>query len=86
MKCLNFLLKLLLGIVVVDVAVPKETHKRRLDWSVSLVYYERELVLQQPNMSPRRVKKTQSYRKRPYLYTARTRAQRSVLLEDQSLN
>ena len=83
---LNFFLELLLGIPVVDVIAPKETQEGRLGWSVSLVYCQRELELKQPNIGPRMVTKTQSYRERPYLYTARTRAQGYVPCADQSLN
>ena len=82
---MNFVLEVLLGIAIMNV-VCKETQEGRLGWSVSLFYYKREQELKQPNISPRRVTKTHSYRERPYLYTARTRAQGSVSYTDQLLN
>ena len=86
LKYLDFFLELLLMIAVLNVIAPKETQEGRLGWSVSLIYYQRELVFKQPNMVPRRVTKTESYRERPYLYRARTRAQGPIPYADQSLN
>ena len=86
LKYFNFCLKLLMGIAVIDVVAPKETQEGTLGWSVSLVYSGRELVLKPPNMGPRRVTKTHSYRESPILYTTKIRAHRFVPYADQFLN